>query len=296
MGNEISYPLKPFLVDNDNRSVFWSRTVTLMSHLSQNMLRINREPRFFTELFYELKSFGNNDTTNCSLIQSPTVPHFMDTSHYNNNNKDSKKVIPVLTNQINYKKNTFTSNYELSNQEKSLNSNFNHSNNSQYKNELEAKLREIEARKFAEMLKIRRTHLIYDNNINNNNNDFKHNLNKNNEINSKPFSSAEIAEIPIHRSSQYFTSIPSKNDNNNSTSSSSSSSSTSSSSSSFKPVVNYKNYSTLSSTKDLSLNKSFHNNIYSTNHHHNNYNNNRNINTLNRNQRHSHIGYSLSKD
>ena len=57
MGNEISYPLKPFLIE-ENRDVFWQRTVSLMNQLSANMLRINQEPRFFTELFYELKSFS----------------------------------------------------------------------------------------------------------------------------------------------------------------------------------------------------------------------------------------------
>ena len=57
MGNEISYPLKPFLIEDD-RDVFWQRQVNLMSELSHNMLRINQEPRFFTELFYELKSYS----------------------------------------------------------------------------------------------------------------------------------------------------------------------------------------------------------------------------------------------
>lgn len=57
MGNEISYPLKPFLIEDD-RDVFWQRQLKLMSELSHNMLRINREPRFFTELFYELKSYS----------------------------------------------------------------------------------------------------------------------------------------------------------------------------------------------------------------------------------------------
>lgn len=55
MGNEISYPLKPFLIE-ENRSIFWTRTVDLMDKHSANMLKINRDPRYFTELFYELKS------------------------------------------------------------------------------------------------------------------------------------------------------------------------------------------------------------------------------------------------
>jgi len=57
MGNEISYPLKPFLVD-DNREKFWDRCILIVNHMSRDMLRINSEPAFFTEVFSELKSVG----------------------------------------------------------------------------------------------------------------------------------------------------------------------------------------------------------------------------------------------
>jgi cyclin-dependent kinase 5 activator 1 len=57
MGNEISYPLKPFLVDSD-RSRFWSRCLCIIDQLSTDMLRLNSEPAFFTEVFSELKSYG----------------------------------------------------------------------------------------------------------------------------------------------------------------------------------------------------------------------------------------------
>ncbi|CAG7723376.1 unnamed protein product [Allacma fusca] len=57
MGNEISYPLKPFLVD-DNRDKFWDRCLNIVNHMSRDMLRINAEPAFFTEVFSELKSVG----------------------------------------------------------------------------------------------------------------------------------------------------------------------------------------------------------------------------------------------
>ncbi|XP_064455035.1 cyclin-dependent kinase 5 activator 1-like [Ornithodoros turicata] len=55
MGNEISYPLKPFLVD-ENRDKFWDRCLLIISTLSGKMLRINSEPGFFTQVFTELKS------------------------------------------------------------------------------------------------------------------------------------------------------------------------------------------------------------------------------------------------
>lgn len=80
MGNEISYPLKPFLVE-DSKDKFWDRWVfhilkfhqsrkqplpfpiifsclLIVNRLSGNMLRINAEPGFFTEIFTELKACG----------------------------------------------------------------------------------------------------------------------------------------------------------------------------------------------------------------------------------------------
>ena len=58
MGNEISYPLKPFLVEDD-KDRFWDRCLKIINTLSTSMLRINSDPSFFTEIFTELKSFSN---------------------------------------------------------------------------------------------------------------------------------------------------------------------------------------------------------------------------------------------
>jgi len=57
MGNEISYPLKPFLVE-DNRERFWDRCLLLINRQSSSMLRINSDPNFFTEVFTELKAYS----------------------------------------------------------------------------------------------------------------------------------------------------------------------------------------------------------------------------------------------
>ncbi|KAK6166175.1 hypothetical protein SNE40_022934 [Patella caerulea] len=57
MGNEISYPLKPFLVEED-KDKFWDRTIVIVNKLSPSMLRINRDPSFFAEIFTELKSYS----------------------------------------------------------------------------------------------------------------------------------------------------------------------------------------------------------------------------------------------
>lgn len=57
-GPEISYPLKPFLIDGDRRA-FWDRCMFITNNLSEKMLQMNREPKFFGELLVELKNYGN---------------------------------------------------------------------------------------------------------------------------------------------------------------------------------------------------------------------------------------------
>ncbi|XP_071896873.1 cyclin-dependent kinase 5 activator 2 [Anas platyrhynchos] len=57
MGNEISYPLKPFLVEGD-KGRFWERCLGIIQRLSAKMLRINADPHYFTQLFQDLKSEG----------------------------------------------------------------------------------------------------------------------------------------------------------------------------------------------------------------------------------------------
>ncbi|KAJ8273430.1 hypothetical protein GJAV_G00101530 [Gymnothorax javanicus] len=57
MGNEISYPLKPFLVE-PGKEAFWERCLLIINAMSAKMLRINADPHFFTQVFAELKSEG----------------------------------------------------------------------------------------------------------------------------------------------------------------------------------------------------------------------------------------------
>ncbi|XP_050298437.1 cyclin-dependent kinase 5 activator 1 [Anthonomus grandis grandis] len=74
MGNEISYPLKPFLVE-DSKEKFWDRCLDIVNRLSSNMLRINAEPGYFTEIFSELKAFGiGHIVTNNLSMGCQTVP------------------------------------------------------------------------------------------------------------------------------------------------------------------------------------------------------------------------------
>ncbi|XP_068190003.1 cyclin-dependent kinase 5 activator 1 [Antennarius striatus] len=58
MGNEISYPLKPFLVEA-GKEAFWDRCLAIIDATSSKMLRINADPHFFTQVFAELKSEGS---------------------------------------------------------------------------------------------------------------------------------------------------------------------------------------------------------------------------------------------
>lgn len=82
MGNEISYPLKPFLVDTESppglsrgdarrdsrdrfwarwigtSDRFWARCVRLVDENSARMLRMNKDPRYFTEVFRDLKAYS----------------------------------------------------------------------------------------------------------------------------------------------------------------------------------------------------------------------------------------------
>ncbi|WKY00842.1 hypothetical protein Q1695_015120 [Nippostrongylus brasiliensis] len=59
MGNEISYPLKPFLIELD-RDKFWERCVTIVMNHSEDMLRLNSSSAFFTEVFSELKTYSTD--------------------------------------------------------------------------------------------------------------------------------------------------------------------------------------------------------------------------------------------
>lgn len=57
MGNEISYPLKPFLIEAD-RDKFWQRCVSIINGRSADMLRLNSSSIFFSEVFNELKRYS----------------------------------------------------------------------------------------------------------------------------------------------------------------------------------------------------------------------------------------------
>lgn len=64
MGNEISYPLKPFIIDS-NKDVFWETSLRIIDRLSNKMLQLNADPHFFTEVFQDLKN--QRDSSESSL-------------------------------------------------------------------------------------------------------------------------------------------------------------------------------------------------------------------------------------
>ncbi|KAM4559330.1 cyclin-dependent kinase 5 activator 2b [Odontesthes bonariensis] len=55
MGNEISYPLKPFMIES-NKDVFWETSLRIIDSMSAKMLQLNADPHFFTEVFQDLKN------------------------------------------------------------------------------------------------------------------------------------------------------------------------------------------------------------------------------------------------
>ncbi|XP_053184817.1 cyclin-dependent kinase 5 activator 1-like [Scomber japonicus] len=63
MGNEISYPLKPFMIEA-NKDVFWETSLQIINRMSAKMLQLNADPHFFTEVFQDLKNQRDtNETT-----------------------------------------------------------------------------------------------------------------------------------------------------------------------------------------------------------------------------------------
>lgn len=56
MGNEISYPLQPFLRKQDRHDRFWDRTLYIIELMSGLMLKLNADAAFFAEVFAELKN------------------------------------------------------------------------------------------------------------------------------------------------------------------------------------------------------------------------------------------------
>ncbi|GCB64711.1 cyclin-dependent kinase 5 activator 1-like [Scyliorhinus torazame] len=67
MGNEISYPLKPFLVESC-KEAFWDRCLSIINAMSGKMLQINADPHFFTQIFADLKKESNQDDRGRILI------------------------------------------------------------------------------------------------------------------------------------------------------------------------------------------------------------------------------------
>ncbi|KAJ8251824.1 hypothetical protein GJAV_G00225820 [Gymnothorax javanicus] len=67
MGNEISYPLKPFLLEGD-KDLFWDRCLSIISTMSGKMLQINSDPHYFTQVFADLKSEGRGEEERSRLL------------------------------------------------------------------------------------------------------------------------------------------------------------------------------------------------------------------------------------
>ncbi|XP_034046862.1 cyclin-dependent kinase 5 activator 1-like [Thalassophryne amazonica] len=67
MGNEISYPLKPFLVEAE-KDAFWDRCLEIINRMSGKMLQINTDPHFFTQVFADLKNESKKEEEKTKLL------------------------------------------------------------------------------------------------------------------------------------------------------------------------------------------------------------------------------------
>ncbi|XP_024260668.1 cyclin-dependent kinase 5 activator 1-like [Oncorhynchus tshawytscha] len=67
MGNEIAYPLKPFLVDTC-RQTFWIRCMTITKLMSVKMLQMNTDPNFFCQVFADLKNESQKEEKKSRLL------------------------------------------------------------------------------------------------------------------------------------------------------------------------------------------------------------------------------------
>ncbi|XP_061829713.1 cyclin-dependent kinase 5 activator 1-like [Nerophis lumbriciformis] len=67
MGNEISYPLKPFLVEAE-KEAFWDRCLEIINRMSGKMLQINTDPHFFTQVFADLKNESKKEEEKTKLF------------------------------------------------------------------------------------------------------------------------------------------------------------------------------------------------------------------------------------
>ncbi|KAK1877596.1 Cyclin-dependent kinase 5 activator 1 [Dissostichus eleginoides] len=68
MGNEISYPLKPFLVEAERKELFWDRCLDIIDRMSGKMLQINTDPHFFTQVFSDLKNESKKEEEKTKLL------------------------------------------------------------------------------------------------------------------------------------------------------------------------------------------------------------------------------------
>ncbi|XP_030611141.1 cyclin-dependent kinase 5 activator 1b isoform X3 [Archocentrus centrarchus] len=67
MGNEISYPLKPFLVES-SKETFWDRCLSIINLMSSKMLQINSDPHYFTQVFADLKNESQKEEERSRLL------------------------------------------------------------------------------------------------------------------------------------------------------------------------------------------------------------------------------------
>ncbi|XP_041752986.2 cyclin-dependent kinase 5 activator 1-like isoform X1 [Coregonus clupeaformis] len=67
IGNQISYPLGPFLVETC-RQTFWIRCMSITKLMSGKMLQMNTDPNFFSQMFADLKNESQKEEKKSRLL------------------------------------------------------------------------------------------------------------------------------------------------------------------------------------------------------------------------------------
>lgn len=129
MGNEISYPLKPFLIQNDSKAKFWERCVSLIDSMSGKMLKINLELAYFTETFSELKNCQFKTTNMFSSLQNTIAQ--TDQSSFRSSFKKENSINPFESKSIDQMNNQQINNSMIINLNKDIYFKNNQSNKNQ---------------------------------------------------------------------------------------------------------------------------------------------------------------------
>ncbi|XP_075707246.1 cyclin-dependent kinase 5 activator 1-like [Rhinoderma darwinii] len=80
MGHQISYPLGPFLVDG-RKETFWYQCLSIIAHVSSKMMRLNTDPKYYSQMFVSLRAEGRQANENLLMSGLPGMMAREESSH-----------------------------------------------------------------------------------------------------------------------------------------------------------------------------------------------------------------------